>query len=154
MILPNSPTMGKIAVWSIFKWSTTGLNSYFSFFYAGFLTKTREPSMPHYLPIVVRRSGGFMSFQEYSCEVKFKQLHPGFELGLSIPFPIRIIVMLCTKSIVGLLMCSVSHDRTDGTWKVSSYTSCVDTDHALRKGQAWWMDKHRISFSLTTKDSL
>ena len=47
---------------SIFKPSTTGLNSEFSFSQTGCLTKTKEISLLYYLAIAVGRIDGLISF--------------------------------------------------------------------------------------------
>ena len=44
----------------IFKWSKAGLNSEISFSSTSYLTKTKEPNLPYYLPIYVRITYGFM----------------------------------------------------------------------------------------------
>ena len=44
--------------------------------------------------VYVTRRVGFMPFSQHQCEVKHKQLHPGFELGSLIPFPMLITVTL------------------------------------------------------------
>ena len=48
----------------VFKQSTAGLNSEFSFSKTGCLTKVREPNFLNYLPIVKERREGFMSFRK------------------------------------------------------------------------------------------
>ena len=47
-------------IMSIFKQSTAGLNSAFSFFYTGCLTKAKEPSLLNYLPIARGWTDRFM----------------------------------------------------------------------------------------------
>ena len=48
---------------TIFKWSTAGLNSEFSFSQTSYLTKPKEPSLSYYLPIATKgRRDGFMPF--------------------------------------------------------------------------------------------
>ncbi len=46
---------------SVFKQSTTGMNSEF-FFYTGCLTKAKEPNLPNYFFMAGERTNGFMSF--------------------------------------------------------------------------------------------
>ena len=48
---------------SIFKWSTAGSNSVFSFSQISCLTKAKEPSLPYYLPIAGEKTDGFLFFQ-------------------------------------------------------------------------------------------
>ena len=63
---------------SIFKQSLAGLSSEFSFSKAGCLTKTKEISLPYYLPIAGGRIIGFIPLQ--GVLVLCNQPRPGFEL--------------------------------------------------------------------------
>ena len=45
------PPQTKCDIRSIFKWSTTGLNSVFSFTWTGCHIKVKKPSLPYCLPI-------------------------------------------------------------------------------------------------------
>ena len=67
---------------TIFKQRKASLNWEFSF-----LPRLKNPVCPHYIPIICRwRRDGFMLFffQGHYRELKCKQTHPGFELGLII----------------------------------------------------------------------
>ena len=73
---------------SIFKLCTTGLNSEFTF-YTDCLTKTKEPRLPYYLPIV-GRDRWFHAFPEGISDMKRKQPYLGFELRFPFLFPTTI----------------------------------------------------------------
>ena len=79
---------------SNFKQITAGLNSKFSFWYIGCLTKSKESSIAYDLPIAGRMTDGFMSFPRVLYEVKCKQHRRGFEHGSPIPFTMTITAML------------------------------------------------------------
>ena len=65
MYLPNLSTTGKMRhKVNFFKQSKTGLNSDFSFFQTGCLTKAIELSLFNYLPIAEERKDGFIPFSE------------------------------------------------------------------------------------------
>ena len=63
--------MSRMQYKSIFKQSTTGLNSEFSFKYSCH-TKVEEPSLPYYLPIDEGRIAGFIPFPRalVRCEMQ------------------------------------------------------------------------------------
>ena len=61
------------------------------FFLPDLLPKGKEPSLFYYLPIVGKRTDGFILSQG---KVKHKQLCPGFELKSPVSFPKMIIIML------------------------------------------------------------
>ena len=80
---------------SIFKRSKAGLNSEFSFSYTGCLTKTREPSLYNYLPLVgERRTGGFMPFKDISAKWNINSIFQDLNSGHRILFSGRITVTL------------------------------------------------------------
>ena len=82
---------------SIFKWSTSGLNTKLSFSQTGCLIKIKEPSLPYCFPI----AGGGDEEQMDQCfcsgkslKMKRKRLHPVFELESPILFFMMIIITL------------------------------------------------------------
>ena len=86
-----------------FKWSTAGLNSKFSFSLTGFLTKAKKSSLNYNLIIAGERErDGFMPFQTVLEQVKHKQSHPRFELGLRSPF-------LMTITATGVSTCRIAY---------------------------------------------
>ena len=61
-IYPTPPPQEEYNTRSIFKWSTVGLNSEFSFSLTGCLTKVKEFGIPYYWPKAGGRADGFMPF--------------------------------------------------------------------------------------------
>ena len=76
---------------SIFKWSKADVNSEFYFSLTGCLTKTKELSILHYLPVF--RGDEFMPASRALVRAK-TQPRPGFELGAPILFSLTITVTL------------------------------------------------------------
>ena len=74
----------------IFKWSSIGLNSEFSFFLTSCYTKVKEHSLPYYLPIAGGELLDLYLSQGYLCYMKCKQPCPGFEVGLPFSFPMTV----------------------------------------------------------------
>ena len=76
----------------LFKWNKDGLNSWFSFSsLTGCLSKLKNLVCPTIYPLIEEKRWIY-------TEVKCKQPHPGFKLGLLIPFYMIItITFMCFK---------------------------------------------------------
>ena len=63
------------------------------FFSTGYLTKSKEPSLPHYSPITGERTGGFLPFPRGFISTKWNKngLYIGFALGSSVSLPMMIV---------------------------------------------------------------
>ena len=61
-IYPTSLPQGGYHTRSLFKWSTAGLNSEFSFLWTGSLIKAKEASLLYYLSIAGWRTAEFIPF--------------------------------------------------------------------------------------------
>ena len=79
--------------WSQFlSWAI--LNSKFSFTSSGCLNETKEPTLPCYFCMGGAEQKDSCLSLKYQRKVKYKQLHPGFELVSPIPFYTAITVKL------------------------------------------------------------
>ena len=83
---------------SIFKRSTAGLNSSFSFFYIGCLTKAKEPSLSYYLPIAREDNGWILAFLTQNANSFMEDLNSDhrFYFSKTLRTPLNILLKLAT----------------------------------------------------------
>ena len=104
------------------------MHSVFSFPWVGCLTWVEELSLPYYLAIARKRTDGFMPFPRALVQSEMHQSHPGFELGLPRPFPLRMTLNVSPKDCKLWFLYHTSpllHAGTQGQW------------HSLLKGAGY-----------------
>ena len=87
MYLPTPPHGQDVAKGQFFPWRLTGLSSEFSFSQNGFLAKTKEPSLPYYLPVGGGRIIGLLPLLLVLVRCEMQSARPGFELASLCPLP-------------------------------------------------------------------